>query len=260
MDDTITVPGATIADGQLVPSSIEATVTASQPGADYDISTTTRFRIPGFQSSAKYNGFYADSVGSITGGFIGVLPVPTPSDLAAATSAAQSNLDSVLYDELLLKLPSGVKVVASSSQITITSQDVSSVPNAQGQYSLTTYGTIKLFAFKETDLLSSLATEVANQSSTNLSLHDYSADYSAAQPNFAKGTMTVSLILTSDWVQPFDQSGFQARAEGLDDSALKTLIFSLPGAKSADISFWPFWVTSVPQNPSKIHVDVAYAP
>jgi hypothetical protein len=124
---------------------------------------------------------------------------------------------------------------------------------------ITIYGSIKIFGFREADLLSVLATEVANQSNSTLSLHDYSANYANALPDFTKGTMAVSLSLTSNWAASFDSGSFQNRAKGLDDSALKTLIFSLPGIKAADVKFWPFWVRSVPENTSKIHVDVAYA-
>jgi len=262
LNSTVTVPGATASRGQIVPSSVEATVTADQPGVDYNISTTTRFRIPGFQGTAKYDGFYADSSSPITGGFIGNMAVPTAADIATARSAAESSLNTTLENKLLLTLPSGIKVLDGSSQIATTSEVISSTPNSQGQYSLTIYGTIKIFGFNESDLLSAVATEMASQpnaSVTDLSLHDYSANYSNAKPDFVHGIMTASLNLTSNWTQPFDASGFQTRAEGLDSSALNTLISSFSGVESANVNLWPFWVRRVPQNPSKIHVDVGYA-
>ncbi len=260
LDDTITVPGETSVGGKLVPNSITAPVTADNPGDAYNISTTTTFRIPGFQGTAKYDGFYGESAGPFTGGFVGVMSVPTDADISAARTQAQNTLSSTLESKLLLKLPNDVKILDGSSQTSMTSENISSTPNAQGQYSITVYGQIKIFAFRESDLLSALATEVASQSNSNLSLHDYSANYASPQLDFKKGTMTVSLALNSNWAQPFDIASFQSRAQGLDQDALKTLVFSLPGVKNADIKFWPFWVRNVPKNTSKIHVDVVYAP
>ena len=163
LDDTVTVPGGTTNSGGFVPGSIVTTVTADQPGSSYDISTTTRFRIPGFQGTAKYDNFYADSSGQITGGFVGAITVPSSADIAAARTQAEGTLDSALESKLLLKLPSDVKIINGSSQIATTSEAISSLPNAQGQYSMTVYGHIKIFGFKESDLLSALATEVTNQ-------------------------------------------------------------------------------------------------
>ncbi len=263
LDKGVTVPGATMSNGQLVPASIQANVTADQPGVDYNISTTTRFRIPGFQNTPKYNGFYADSVGPFTGGFVGVMSVPTASDLTSARANAQDTLNQALEAKLILKMPPNENFVTSSARIAVTSEDISSSPNSQGQYTITEYGQIEMFGFKESDVLFALAVEVQSGQSDHLYLHDYSANYSNAQPDFKNGTMSVSLNFSSNWVQPaqpFDVSNFQTRAEGLDDSALKTLIFSLPGIKTADVKFWPFWVRGVPQNTSKIHVDVVYSP
>ncbi|MCL4404979.1 MAG: hypothetical protein M1361_02225 [Patescibacteria group bacterium] len=259
LDKAVTIPGATISGGKLQPSSIVATVTADQPGASYNIATTTRFRIPGFENSPKYDGFYADSVGPITGGFVGEMSVPTAADIAAARTTAENTLESTLTNKLMLKLPTNVKVLEGSSQIATTSETISSTPDSNGQYLLTVYGSIKVIAFKENDILSALATQMVNQSNTNLLLHDYSATYGSAQPNFSKGVMTASLNLASNWVQPFNVTDFQNKAKGLDGPSLEVLINSLPGIKSANIKFWPFWVNKAPQNASKIHVDVAYA-
>ena len=262
LNNTVTVPGATTSNGKLIPSSIEATVTADQPGAGYNISTTTTFRIPGFQNTAKYDGFYADSVGPLTGGFVGVMPVPTAADIASAHTAAESSLEGTLQDKLIIELPSGIKVLEGSSQISTTSEIISSAPNAQGQYSITISGTIKIFGFKESDILSALATEMTSQASSSpslLSLLNDSINYTNAQPDFTKGVMTVSLAFKSNWVPQFDVPSFQNRAEGLDNTALTTLIFSLPGVENANVKLWPFWVRNVPQNTSRIHVDVAYS-
>ncbi len=73
----ITVPGAKIVEGKIIPSSIEAAVIADQPGEAYNIGPVSRFSIPGLKGTPKYEAFYAESKADINAiSFIRTPPGP----------------------------------------------------------------------------------------------------------------------------------------------------------------------------------------
>ncbi|MFA5230373.1 MAG: hypothetical protein WC422_03050, partial [Candidatus Paceibacterota bacterium] len=59
-DARVTVPGATLKNGEIVPSSIVINVTAAETGNAYNISPV-RFTIPGFKGTDRFTGFYGES-------------------------------------------------------------------------------------------------------------------------------------------------------------------------------------------------------
>ena len=60
LNNSITVPGAEAPGGKITPSSIRASISADKPGEAYNLSPGVKFRIPGFEGSPKYDGFYAE--------------------------------------------------------------------------------------------------------------------------------------------------------------------------------------------------------
>jgi hypothetical protein len=56
----------------------------------------------------------------------------------------------------------------------------------------------------------------------------------------------------------FDVSKFEEQAKNKNEQELKALVFSLPGIKSAELKFWPFWVHTVPSDNERVNVDVTY--
>jgi hypothetical protein len=71
---SLSVPGASIKDGETIPGSIEATVYADEAGEEYNISLTD-FTIPGFKGGPRFDKFYARSKTPMSGGFMGKISV-----------------------------------------------------------------------------------------------------------------------------------------------------------------------------------------
>ncbi len=261
LNANVTVPGAKVSKGAITPSSIETAVTADKPGPDYNIGPVTRFRIPGFQNTPRYEGFYAESTVAMTGGFVGNVAVPASDDIAKTKATAEAALNDALTSQAILKLPASAKALPGSSKIFITSENICETVNPQGNFTATIYGEIKVVTFLESDLVSALASKVADSSKLNLTLKDYTANYGSNPAlDFARGQMTTTLDFKSYWVQPFDLNDFKSHASGKNETELKTLIFSLPGIKSGEVKFWPFWVMKAPGDTSKVSVDVVYEP
>lgn len=100
----VTVPGAKVAEGAIVPTSINATVVADEPGEQYNIEPT-QFRIPGFRGTPKYQGFSAASTERFGGGFVGEARVIESADLTRASEDLTRRVVAALQDELRGAIP-----------------------------------------------------------------------------------------------------------------------------------------------------------
>ena len=255
-DTEVVVPGGTLSGGKLIPGKIDVAVTAAAPGADYNIGPTSRFSIPGFQGSAKYNGFYGSSTGSMTGGLVGEAKVPTSEDVKSALQKTETALTQDLQSEVSLQLPSDEKLVAGAGTSTVTKTDSASIADGSGNFAVTVSETYKALAFKEADVLSAFAGEVANQAKTNLVINNYSLNYGSAQADVAHGILSVPLEFKSSWIPAFDSTGFRAKIAGQSETDLRKLILAIPDLESSSVKLWPFWVTRVPKNSNSLKILV----
>jgi len=99
LDARTVVPGATLKNGEIVPVSIEASVTAAEAGAAYNIAPG-RFTIPGFEGTDKFKGFYGETKTKMTGGSDGESIVVSQGDIKNAENVITDELFKVLNEEL----------------------------------------------------------------------------------------------------------------------------------------------------------------
>jgi hypothetical protein len=258
LNEAINVPGANVEDGKIVPSSIKVAVTSEKTGSSYNIGPVSRFRIVGFKDTPKYEGFYGQSKESMSGGFVGDVKVPTKDDISKAKEDIKKSLQGVLRTQVLSTLPKESKVLDGADEFVVTKEVVGSEVDKSGKFSVTDWADFKIFTFKEGDLISALASNLASESKDNLVLKEKSFEYSNPKPDFSDGTMNVDVVFKSTWVKAFDLEGFKAGAVGKNEIELKEMIFKLPGIKSAEVKLWPVWIKTVPGNLNKTSVDVEF--
>ena len=132
----VVVPGAAVTNGQIVPSSITATVVADQPGIAYNVSSTPKLTIPGFEGSPKYNAFYGALSGGAGGGFVGEKSVPTTADITTAKQKVTDILTADLQDGLTGSYTSNFKILSGATAIQITKLTVSTSTDPNGNFSI----------------------------------------------------------------------------------------------------------------------------
>lgn len=266
---SVTVPGAKIVDNKVVPSTLSVSVIADKPGEAYNIGPAT-FKIPGFQGTPKYEGFYGESTEPMSGGFVGVTKVATASDIAAAKTDITKALENALKSEIILLVPQDIKIIENSTNFILTKIDVDRVGDANGKFKATAYGAIRVMGFKEADLLSALESKVAGDVSAedarnekvtsgkvDLVLKDgYTVTYGQPKSDFGNRQMTVSLKLHSVWVRAIDTDELKNLLAGKTRAALASGPMPVLGIKSMNVDLWPFWVKSIPRDASKISIDV----
>lgn len=252
---SITIPGAKIVDGKIVASSIDVEVIADQPGEDYNIGPS-KFTIPGFQGSPKYDSFYGRSKDSMIGGAQGLAKVVSQDDYDKAKQTLWQGLQLKLGQEMKGQLPSGLKLLDEAEKIEM-GQVVSSVEvgSRADNFSLEVKGTATVLLFDENDLRSLQKKELENQKAddrkiggdSQFTYQDVKADFSRGQLSFNAGSQQKIIWLV-------DEEQIKQAIAGKTADGVKEIFNQHAEIKNAKVLFWPFWVHKVPANQDKIEI------
>lgn len=256
MDKGVIVPGANVVDGKITPSSVDVSVTADEPGEEYNIGPVPKFRIPGFLGSPKYDGFYGETKAAMTGGFVGERKIATESDKASAREDITKTLEESAKADLFINLPHGVKVMDETYRFEITEEVIDEGASDSSTFSITLYGEASVMAYSEEELLELFEGQVENETGFDLVPKDHTIEY--GEPRFSESgnSLSVAISVDSTWTRPLDVDGFRAESLGKNREELENLMFSIPGIESGRVNFWPFWIGSVPERESRVFVDV----
>ena len=253
----VIIPGAKIESGKIVASSIEGEIIADKPGEAYNISPVSNFTIPGLKGADKYEKFYGRSQNPMTGGFVGETAYPTEDDIKKAKIFAENQIKNVVETFLLTQLTSeNFKAVDGTAQTTIAKEVVNKETDETGNFSVYVEANSSIQAFKEITLLD-LMTALANQAIGNgFKLKSYKIDYKPIEIEVKTNLVVLPVDFSGIFLMPLDQNDFMQKVVSKSDTELKSLIFSSPNIEKADISFWPFWVSRVPDDINRIKIIV----
>ncbi len=256
LTESITVPGAKIEDGKIVPSSIDVKVIADKAGSDYNSGPISKFTIPGISGTPKAETFYGVSTGAMIGGFVGQVAYPSSADLKEAEAAIAETLRSSMHELVHAQLPSDFKVVEGAETFKLISTKIDSQASTEGKFALFSEGELSLMAFREKDVVAMLSDRIKTESGgVDFLVKQYSAVYEKGAFD-AKGRFSVPISYEAELARTIDLAAVKSKIRGRGESELRSLIFSLPGLESAKISLWPFWVRRVPQDDDKIRIAV----
>ncbi len=251
----VTVPGAQVTNGQIVPSSITAQVTADQAGDSYNVGPVDKLTIPGFQSSPKYDGFYGTLASGTSGGFIGKKAVPTAADIAAAKSKVSATLQSSLTSDLTASYPSGFKILSGATNVTVAKVTVNTSTDANGNFSVFGDATLQAIGFDETALKAYLLAQAqSTEASSTFSANTLTLNYGTPQANFTKGIISFPLSAQGSLEPIFVEGDFKASIAGKSMGDARAAIANIPQLANGTISAWPMWLWSIPSNPAKIQI------
>jgi len=262
LDSRIVIPGATMKDGQLEPSSIDVNVTADKPGPEYNIpgcSDNCKFTIPGFKGTPKFDGFYGISNKPMTGGSLGSVPMVTAEDLKKAEDTILESISNKINEDLKNKIPNNPKILdgaKSSIKIVKLSSDVS-VGDFRQSFTVTAAGEIRVIAFREQDLIEFIKSRFEAQKPEK---YDYcgspSIEYNDLKPDFEKRTLKLTISVKQTVCYRLSQEEIKKDVAGKNQKELEVILKSMDGIETGKVRLFPVWLKKVPTNFKKINIIV----
>lgn len=252
----VTVPGATVTNGQIVPSSIDAPIIADKAGDPYNVSNIQKLTIPGFQGSPKYDGFYGVISSSTTGGFIGNKPVPVDSDITSAKAQMTDTLNSAFPTNAQATYPDNFIILNGATSTVITKLSVNTSTDQNGNFSVFGEAVFTAIGFDKNNLNNFLLSSAQTNSSVSSTFSDININYSNIKPDFSNGKISFSVDAKGDTEAFFSKDDFANSIMGKDISTVRSMIGSLPGIANGSISEYPTWLSSIPTDRNKININV----
>lgn len=253
--EKVTIPGAKVTGGTIVPSSASVHVVAAEAGADYNLAAGTgHWTIPGFEGTPRYAKFYAEAPNGLSGGASGVSPVATRADVLAAQAKAVETLQNSLASQIGLSGADQFKFLPDSASFATTSETVTPV-NSEGQFNVLISGEMRQMVFDPSMLQNELLV-LNGVSASTTKIDALDLNYGSTTLDLAKGLMNFKLTGSLVYEPAVDVTSVKAKIAGVDEANLKSIVFGITGLQKANISFWPFWVSTVPQDQSKIDLNL----
>jgi hypothetical protein len=251
--NNVTVPGAQVTNGQIVPSSIDAPAVADQAGTSYNVGPVDKLTIPGFQGSPKYNAFYGQLKSGTSGGFVGKRAVPTTADIASAKTKVTAVLQANLTSDLTTRYPDNFKILDGATSAQVTKLTANTSTDASGNFSVFGEASLQAIGFDES-VLKAFLLSLASEGRPDFVWNSFTQNYSGVHADFAKGTVSFSLSALGTLTRAFDENAFKASIAGKSIGDARTAIAAIPGLTDGKISAWPVWLWSIPSNPNKVQI------
>ena len=251
------IPGAKIENGKIVPQSVEVELAADQAGEDSNVPHEVTLRIPGFQGSPKYEGFYARAPAGFTGGFKGEASVVTAQDLKKSQEEVSKNAFDELQKDLLIKVPPDFKFLETMREIEILKVSAPRVNYQAEKFRVEVEARARAIVFREGDFLSLLAELILkDESGKKFMVGSQKFNYYVRNIDFNKGRVEASLsgdIKASSMVNTESLGG---EILGKKEGSLVEFLKGQGSLASFRISFFPPWTSRVPTSREKVKLVV----
>ncbi len=250
----ITIPGKK----GTTPGSIEAVVTADQPGQSYNIGLTD-FTLPGLKGTPRAATIYARSKTPMTNGFIGKERTVNGADLTKAKGDLKQNIRQDLLVKAAAEVPADFILFPSLS--TITYEDLAQTPaQTSGDAMVNMRGTLYGVMFKKTDLATALSLGQDGVSATDAvvieGLDKLQVAFAGEVPTDVLGLNKIDFTVTGSalLVWQTDEVALKADLAGRGTSDLPQVLKNYPTVKTATATIRPFWKSTFPTKAAEITV------
>ncbi|MEZ0209111.1 MAG: hypothetical protein ACAH17_02975 [Candidatus Paceibacterota bacterium] len=250
INQSVTVPGKTAT----APGSIEVTVYADSVGADYN-SAPTDFTIPGFKGSAQYTTVYARSNGSLTGGASGNMSLASLADINAAKDELALELAQEVKDKISVQKMGGYIGLYSAVDIMYDDNETELLAGTTSTYEVTATGYL-MFA-SASELATKIAKDIREYKDEPVRL-DYTDKLSYTRKDADRIATSQSLEVLTEGAPRVvfltDENALKALVVGKKRSDFTSLMKAINSIEGAEIGFSPLWLSSFPDDTSKISV------
>lgn len=255
LKEGITVPGATLKDGAIVsPGTVEAAVVADRAGAEYNVSPSD-FSIPGFSGTPKFGTFYAKSSAVFAGGGTEGNFIANTDDMDKAKKALAEKLGAQMQEYVSANIPQGL-IVLDGARVQSDPEFFADIPGKDGIFKATLRGKYEIFAFAESDVAAltenKFADKLARMQKTVPGTRVVS--YAAETLNAGKSALSFTIKVNELVAGSVDEAHLRVRLAGKGEDEIKRILKENEAIESAEVAFWPFWISLAPDNVKRITI------
>jgi len=260
--ESVSIPGTTVLEGEIVPGSLEVTVYADEPGESYNIGLSD-FTVPGFKGTPQFENFYARSKTAMTGGFSGVVKYPSEEDIKVAREELQHTLKEQLLTEANVQKPDNF--ILYEDGIFISYEGGDKIGETSGDTAhITERATLNGVIFNKDELAKfiaknalqnrydgSAAVTISNMDQIIFNI----VDKESVSP--FDESIPFSLSGTAEVIWTVDEEGLKAALVGKPKKGLQfqEVLGAFPYIERAEASIKPFWKRTFPDNVDKIRIN-----
>jgi len=254
--EQITIPGAKINEGKIVPSSIEVEVFADEPGEEYNIDPSN-FTIPGFKGTPKYAGFYAKSNSSMTGGSTKKVKIVSAEDLEKAKEILSEEVRSEVLRAFEEQIPTDLKMIESSLDEDIIIVSTVSENTKTDKFTLEIKAVTKALLFKEKDIRNLIDLNVISIISEGKEPLSKTQKIKWGEPTVNKDNeILFDLKIEEDVAWKIDVDSLKESLVGLKEIEVRKFLSNQSKIREAKVVFWPFWVKQMPNQKEKVEIVI----
>lgn len=264
ISDAVVVPGVTVRDGESVPGSLEVTVRAEEPGAEYNVGFTD-LTVPGLEGTPLFDDIFARTKTEIKGGFSGPVKVVDESAQNEKREELENELASVLLAQVEEQVSGGLISIQDGLFTSFSETLDDRAGNEEEDIPYTVTGTMHAILFDEGELAQLIAQEagVEGVEDMSISIGDMSGlsilieDKDLVTPTQDEViSITISGTARIVWDVPEEDVKNALAGKEKEESVYQAIFANqFPNIVEAQvISFKPFWGGNFPSDPSKIEI------
>jgi hypothetical protein len=262
----IVIPGTTVVDGSVKPGAIEAEVIADQLGDDFNIEPT-KFSIPGFSGSPKFDKFYAKSsiafMGGSSEGGSGMATIISQQDIDNAKSKTENSIRSALNEKIKNELKQGEIALPQAEKITIIkSETAAKIGDVADSFVYTVEASTRALIFSEDDIKKITGDRIAEDSDVfHNGRYDISKiEYISIDPNFDDSTMDLKVNSEVTIIPDIDVEQIKKEILGKNPNQLQEILTRYPAIKSINLEFGPTFISKfisrISQYSQRVFVEI----
>ena len=258
----IVIPAAKKSGSKIIPGSIQVNVQAVEGGTDYNIAPS-EFSVPGLKGTAFYYSISGTSTSAMTGGYAGKVKKVTDDDIQGAKDVLTKKTTDDAVSALKQQISSDY-VLLDNAVLSDTTSASTATKSGTVADSFNYSATVKAnaLAFKKSDLDQFAKNYIISQIPEGKTLLDktYQITYSANTVDVSGGKAALNLDFSSGVYQNVDKNSMTLSMLGENYEQIKSTINNSLGDQvtKVQINFWPFWVSSVPNNQKAVTIELKF--
>ena len=244
----LSIPGKGYADVEVV---------AAEAGEEYNIGPSN-FSLPGLAGSALYTSVYGTSAESMTGGSVQTVSIVTKEDIAAAQEKLVAFLSEKAKEELLKQIPEDIILLPESLAVEVLDNfSLIKEGSELDKFSYTVKVQASAFGIPE------IASEIFARKLLSDEMNDeeridnlsFLVAYQVESSSEKTESISLTANISSRVYHVLDLVELRLRLKGASLDRAAALLSEYPHLVSAQVSLWPFWMNTIPEDIEKIQVS-----